>query len=308
MTRKKYLAGLLFIITSLNLSGNTNLAGRIDGIIFDTTGNPYIVEKDIVIPEGKSVTVKQGCIFLFKPFSGLAVHGSLNVEGTPDKPVVFTSINDSQYNAASEQLPNPFDWDGIIISQKSDMVTLKNFHLKYSVYGIKSQKETISLQSGNFAHNGQFHFTLDGNIQYVQDNIPFSYNAKAGGKGKTGSGADLTGKKVSREGLKKIAAWSSVVAGLGAGAGGAYFIMDAAELEAEKSQTGRTKSEEAEFDKKIASSRNIAIALFSGTGLCTALSTILFISNSKDIKKPKVAVGVLWEPDNRYSIQTHIRF
>jgi len=48
----------------------------------------------------------------------------------------------------------------------------------YSVFGIKSQKDDILLQNGNFKQNGQFHFTINDNIHYVQDNISYSYIPK----------------------------------------------------------------------------------------------------------------------------------
>jgi hypothetical protein len=34
----------------------------------------------------------------------------------------------------------------------------------------------MTIQNGVFRQNGQFHFTMDDKIQYVQDNIPYSYN------------------------------------------------------------------------------------------------------------------------------------
>jgi hypothetical protein len=56
------------------------------------------------------------CAFLFKPFTGMIVDGSLKAEGTLQNPVVFTTVNDGKYNPNSRQLPNPFDWNGIQVS------------------------------------------------------------------------------------------------------------------------------------------------------------------------------------------------
>ncbi len=118
-------------------------------------------------------------MFLFKPFTGLTVNGDLLVEGTQEHPVIFTSINDGEYNtAAPKQLPNPFDWNGILVQRESGTVSLKNFSLRFSVYGIKSQVTDILIDNGLFRQNGQFHFTIRDKIQYVQDNIPFSYNTE----------------------------------------------------------------------------------------------------------------------------------
>ena len=166
------------ILTALAMSliAETHITGDITGMTFESGGNPYIVEQDILIPEGNKAIIKEGCVFLFKPFTGLTVHGHLIVDGTQANPVIFSSFNDGEYNTASEQLPNPFDWNGILISRESGTVTLKHFGLRFSVYGIKSQNPNIQISNGLFRQNGQFHFTINDKIQFVQDNIPYSYN------------------------------------------------------------------------------------------------------------------------------------
>jgi hypothetical protein len=170
---------------------------------------PFVVEKDLFVPEGKQVEIPAGCVFLFSTFTGLIVHGQLKVLGSADKPVVFTSIFDSEYNQASTQLSNPFDWNGILVSPSSAGSYFNNFKLCFSVYGIKSQSKNVVIQNGIFKQNGQFHFTVYDNIQFVQEDIPFSYGvsqnqteldsaalksavesmkkeSRASGKGKTG--------------------------------------------------------------------------------------------------------------------------
>ncbi|NLD99910.1 MAG: hypothetical protein GX640_08545 [Fibrobacter sp.] len=167
---------LLIGILSTLSAAETHITGDITGMPLEPSGNPYIVEQDIHIPNGKKAIIKEGCVFLFKPFTGLLVQGVLLVEGTQSNPVVFTAINDGEYNLQSEQLPNPFDWNGILISRESSSVIFKNFKLQFSVYGIKSQNSAIEIENGLFKQNGQFHFTINDQIQYVQDNIPFSIN------------------------------------------------------------------------------------------------------------------------------------
>ncbi|MBN1576115.1 MAG: hypothetical protein JW913_06165 [Chitinispirillaceae bacterium] len=168
---------LLFsLIIAAVLSAETHITGDITGMTFESGGNPFIVEQDILIPAGNKAVIKEGCVFLFKPFTGLAVHGHLLVDGTQEQPVIFTSINDGEYNTTSEQLPNPFDWNGILVSRESGTVSLKNFCLRFSVYGIKSQNTNIQIDNGLFRQNGQFHFTINDKIQFVQDNLAYSYS------------------------------------------------------------------------------------------------------------------------------------
>jgi hypothetical protein len=122
---------------------------------------------------------------------------------------VFTSIYDNKYNQESPQLPNPFDWNGILVARESENVNITNFELQYSVYGIKSQNPGIKIQNGMFKQNGQFHFTVMDKIQFVQDNISYSFNQQeldpdTGGTGKgVGKGSnEKHPKKASSKGVK----------------------------------------------------------------------------------------------------------
>ncbi len=160
------------------LQAETKLGGELSQSNFHQAGNPYLVEEDLIIPQGEEVVVGEGCVFLFKAFTGIRVTGKLVVEGTSQNPVIFTSMYDKEFNDESKQLANPFDWNGIFIAQNSDGAILRNFQLRYSVYGVKSQNEEIIIQNARFRQNGQLHFTVDEKIQYVQDDIPFSYGSR----------------------------------------------------------------------------------------------------------------------------------
>jgi hypothetical protein len=175
MSLCRNLSTLLFFLTAA-VFAETHITGDITGMTFESGGNPYIVEQDILIPTGNKAIIKEGCVFLFKPFTGLTVHGHLLVDGTQEQPVIFTSFNDGEYNTASEQLPNPFDWNGILVTRESGTVALKNFSLRFSVYGIKAQNTNIQIDNGLFRQNGQFHFTINDKIQFVQDNIAYSFS------------------------------------------------------------------------------------------------------------------------------------
>jgi hypothetical protein len=164
--------GILFWSLSY---GETRLAGDISPIPFSAAGNPFIVEKDIEVPPGKKVVIGPGCVFLFKEFTGLKVRGSLIVKGAAESPVTFTSVRDTAYSKTPGTLPNPFDWNGFFIDKNADSVSLNNFHFLYSVYGIKSQKEEIVINGGLFKSNGQFDFTVNDRIQYIQVDLPYFY-------------------------------------------------------------------------------------------------------------------------------------
>ncbi len=169
--------GLIVLFCGL-VSAETVLSGVVHRITFDTTGNPYIVEQDVEIPADVEVTIGPGCVFLFKPFTQLQVHGRIVVNGTSSTPVVFTSINDDQYNFQSKQPPNPFDWNGIVIHEGAG-AQFRNFSLNYSVFGIRAEEEGMVLRNGVFRYNGQQNLTIDGKVKKVVESFPFTLESSS---------------------------------------------------------------------------------------------------------------------------------
>jgi hypothetical protein len=228
---KKVVVSLLVGLAFMAISAETHLSGEIQSTSFDASGNPYLVDKDIIVPTGKTLTIKEGCVFLFSGFSGLNVFGNLAVEGSTQNPVIFTCVYDGDFNRKSQQLPNPFDWNGIIIAKESGSAHFQNFQLRYSVYGIKSQNTAMTVQNGIFRQNGQFHFTMNDKIQYVQDNISYSYNAttdsdKKGGEMQPGPGA--TSQKTGASSGRKIIRYTSLGLGVVGLVAGTIFALKAA--------------------------------------------------------------------------------
>jgi len=69
-----------------------------------------IVEGDVIVPEGNSLTIDSGTEVKFAKGTKLIVDGSLYAEGQPDRPVNLTS---------QEAKPKPGDWGGIVLSDSS---------------------------------------------------------------------------------------------------------------------------------------------------------------------------------------------
>jgi hypothetical protein len=255
---------LIVSVAAFSVFAETRIKGDLTGMNLDESGNPYIVEQDIIVPDGQKVVIKEGCVFLFSPFTGLQVLGELKVEGAQDNPVVFTSIYDNQYNQESPQLPNPFDWNGLLVTRESGNVTINNFQLQYSVYGIKSQNPGIKIQNGIFKQNGQFHFTVMDKIQFVQDNISYSFNQQEldPGTGDLKNDKPKGSKGGNKSSSKGVKIFRFVSLGVGA-AGlvtGVFFgaqlpdAYDAVEKEAhpEDNRANSYSNKVNEFNKKIA--------------------------------------------------------
>ncbi|MBN2038391.1 MAG: hypothetical protein JW768_16745 [Chitinispirillaceae bacterium] len=201
----------------------TTISGDLGNMTLDSAGNPFIVEKDITVPRGKSLTIKEGCALIFKQFTGLTILGGCTVDGTKEHPVVFTSINDAIYNKTTAQEAGAFDWNGITVQKKSGPVVLNCIDVRYSVYGIKSQNPGIVIRQSTFNQNGQFHFTVNEKIQPVQENQPYSYNDSP-----QAQTADATPAKTEKPGNIKIIRYGLLGVGSAAAIAGAVMSIKAA--------------------------------------------------------------------------------
>ena len=133
-----------------------------------------LVTADIYVPSGKTVRIKPGTALLFRNFTGLHVEGQLLVDGTKEKPVIFTSEFDGRYNPVDSVRANAYDWNGIYIHESGLGSVLANCAVVYSVYGINSLTKFIRLDQVTFADNGRADLTIEnGKIAVSRD--PFSY-------------------------------------------------------------------------------------------------------------------------------------
>ena len=270
---------LLFIPFALSFS-ETTLSSKVGGMTLDSTGSPYFVTGDLVVERGKSLTLKPGCVLLFKPYTGLLVEGRLDAEGSKSNPVIFTSINDNAYNDASRDQPQPFDWNGITISKSSQQAKLGNFILGYSTYGIKAQNGSTAINNGVFHANGQYSCTIDGKIQAVTDNFPFFYSAGA---------TDKTQTKGEHHPSRWIVPAAIGIAGLGTIAEAAYFFIDKSKLHDQyvaESDISKMNS----LKNKEKTSGTAAAVLTAASAILVPASAVLFVWQYRHGKKAVVSL------------------
>jgi hypothetical protein len=161
----------------VNNIGFDTIAGDLPGVVVAKT-KPYLVVSDIYVPQGKTVIMEAGAVFFFKSFTGLHVSGTLLAHGTKDKPVVFTSENDKEYNHASEIDPAPFDWNGIYLHEDAIGSQLSYCAILYSVDGLSSLTKFIRLSPCLFLHNGRASLTIAG-VPYAVTDQPYEYALSA---------------------------------------------------------------------------------------------------------------------------------
>jgi hypothetical protein len=135
---------------------------------------PYVVTADLYVPSGKTVVIEPGSVLLFSNFTGLHVEGRLVAEGTPQQPVVFSSVFDQTYNTRAPMHANPYDWDGIYIHEGGIGSNLANCTIMYSVYGISSLTKYIRFDNVLFRSNGRADLTIEG-LKHPVTTAPYSY-------------------------------------------------------------------------------------------------------------------------------------
>lgn len=151
----------------------TPLSGALPSVV-KVDNSPYIVEADIFVSPGTTVSIDSGVVLLFNNFSGLHVQGTLYAKGTPEQPIVFTSKNDTYYNPYASISAAPYDWNGIDVYENAIGTYFENCVLQFSVYGIRSQTEYFRVRNCRFLQNGKSSISIKQNVLDVTAS-PFSY-------------------------------------------------------------------------------------------------------------------------------------
>jgi hypothetical protein len=276
---------LWILLLSLPGLAETILAGKIGGKTLDSAGSPYLIINDIIVPKDKILTLKPGCILLFRPYTGLRVEGSLIADGSQEKPIIFTSSNNDKYSDSVAAPAQAFDWNGITITNNSKNTKLWNFILSYSVFGIKAQTERISISNGVCYSNGQFNITIKEKIQNVIDNFPFYYHADDYKK------VPIESKSSTR---RLLAPTILGLAGLGVAGLATYFFIDGNNLHHDYETTGNAITAASLNAKEQTALIRAWISVGASATLISA-SIILFIWSPQPEKKTAVIIQPIIE-------------
>ncbi|MBN1604014.1 MAG: hypothetical protein JW915_20555 [Chitinispirillaceae bacterium] len=164
---------IVFVVTTTIMA--EQIAGDLPHFV-SADKSPYHVVADIYVPSGKTVEIEPGTVFLFNSFTGLHIRGVLNARGSLLKDIVFTSVNDNEYNENSSLNPTPYDWNGIYIHNDGLGTDLEKVKICYSVKGILSETKFIRISEALFHENGRANLTIEGEAKPVTQDMPYSYN------------------------------------------------------------------------------------------------------------------------------------
>lgn len=108
---------------TLSLGNQVFVSGNVNGSW--TNNNTYIVNGDLIIPNGQTLTIQQGTNIRFNGTYSITANGVLSSIGNPSFPILYTSNMPS---------PAPANWKGIVINSNGSVI--KYCKLDYFQNGI----------------------------------------------------------------------------------------------------------------------------------------------------------------------------
>ncbi|KAH7984155.1 hypothetical protein HPB52_017566 [Rhipicephalus sanguineus] len=86
---------LCWLMHGFSLGGGRPVEIR-DRLVFDLSGSPHQVNRDIIVEDSGELVIQPGVELRFAPGVGIVVNGVLKAQGTADRPVTMTVINENE--------------------------------------------------------------------------------------------------------------------------------------------------------------------------------------------------------------------
>jgi PKD repeat protein len=158
------------------LSAETTVPGGNVSGTWDAVGSPYLIEGDITVPAGQTLTIDPGVEVSFQSWHSLVVNGTLIADGTASEPILFTATTSAGWlgirfmDAPDGSLldfvivekgrasgASPYDSGGGIYIQNSNPTisnsTIRDNFAKYSGGGIYLNNSNASLTANTIINN-----------------------------------------------------------------------------------------------------------------------------------------------------------
>lgn len=142
-----------------------------------TDEKPFLIYDSIVVDSAVTLTIKEGTILYMKKKGTMQVDGSLIIDGSADKEVVFRTDRKDYYKKDILYDQENNQWGGIYISNKSTNNRINHALIKGGAFGIEvdsamSNSEDYSL----IVSNSQIHNTYGACLVAYRTNV-FAYNS-----------------------------------------------------------------------------------------------------------------------------------
>ncbi len=160
-------------------TSGTIFSGTLPGhrLLADTLA--YLTLSDI---SASDFTIEEGAVIKFGEGTSFtkASTGTIDFNGTPQHPIIFTSYRDDSQNQDTNgdgnSLAQKGDWNVCrIVNTDSDSINISNLILKYSSNGLRLESGNVLLQNSSFLHNSNYGIFCQ-NVNLTADNISASDN------------------------------------------------------------------------------------------------------------------------------------
>ena len=185
------LAIFLFLTGGLNFQSIAkNVEGNQSGE-WTLSNSPYIIEGDVTVPSGQSLTIEPGVVIQFSGNYRITIRGSLFANGNSTDRIIFTSINDFEFgNSATTAARNTSakvdDWNMLefLDDNGQQSSTLSYCLFRYSANIIQCRNATPNIRNiiitdcknSNLFLNGEIKSIIQG--QEIDLPVPKSKNSR----------------------------------------------------------------------------------------------------------------------------------
>jgi iron complex outermembrane receptor protein len=172
---------LLVIFAAGATASGVEVSGEQSGR-WTLAASPYIVTGNVVIPEGKTLTIEPGVVVKFAGYYSLKVNGALRALGSPTNRIVLTSAADSDYDDFGLTITNPAtsnDWSGIEFTDSSNDLQsrLENCVIKYCTMPLVITRAwPRTIESITISHSGRRYVSINGMPIPFEDGVEQDYH------------------------------------------------------------------------------------------------------------------------------------
>lgn len=148
------------------------MQGAVEG---DFAPGVYLIPHDMIIQQGKTVTLFPGTTILLTQNAMLVVNGTLISSGTREEPVVFRRLDNQKYFQKIDPRVET-RWDGIYLPD-SARLKMSNTIVSESKYGIVISGKDVSmtLESVRFVNNKFQNVKIGNKIMKINENSPIVF-------------------------------------------------------------------------------------------------------------------------------------
>lgn len=166
LMRISYFTGILALLLTAQRLNASHEVGGVQSGVWSLKQSPYIVTRDILVPNGLILKIEEGVVIKFVANCQIRVEGGLIASGIQSKPIVFTSLFDKEFGhdfVRDDRMPRPSDWKGIEISDESDdYLTVLNYCIiRFSKWGIRCNNSLPVITNIMLVDNENSYLTIN---------------------------------------------------------------------------------------------------------------------------------------------------